>query len=77
DDESESYRRNELLRASEIKKIRIRRNPFFKSLMIDMKEDNQRFFLSNTSLTENFLAEANALINQGASNAPQASLQKA
>lgn len=77
DDESESYRRNELLRASEIKKIRIRRNPFFKSLTIDMKEDNQRFFLSNTSLTENFLAEANALINQGASNAPQASLQKA
>lgn len=77
DDESESYRRNELLLASEIKKIRARRNPFFKSLTIDMKEDNQRFFLSNAAFTENFLAEANALIKQGTSNAPQASLQKA
>ncbi|MGE8450273.1 MAG: hypothetical protein ACN6OP_06515 [Pseudomonadales bacterium] len=77
DDESESYRRNELLRASDIKKIRVRRNPFFKSLTIDMKEDNQRFFLSNVSLTENFLAEANALINQAAGNAPQTGLQKA
>jgi len=77
DDEAESYRRNELLRASDIKKIRVRRNPFFKSLMIDMKEDNQRFFLSNVSLTENFLAEANALINQAADNSPQTGLQKA
>ncbi|WAJ37525.1 hypothetical protein OU800_23485 [Pseudomonas sp. GOM7] len=76
-DESESYRRNELLRASEIKKIRVRRNPFFKSLMIDMKENNQRFFLSNASITENFLAEANALIKQGAGNVPQVDLQKA
>jgi hypothetical protein len=76
-DESESYRRNELLRASDIKKIRVRRNPFFKSLTIDMKEDNQRFFLSNASLTENFLAEANALINQAADNSPQTGLQKA
>ncbi|MFH6599930.1 hypothetical protein ACEVAQ_14555 [Ectopseudomonas khazarica] len=76
-DESESYRRNELLRASDIKKIRVRRNPFFKSLTIDMKEDNQRFFLSNVSLTENFLTEANALINQAAGNAPQTGLQKA
>lgn len=77
DDESESYRRNELLRASDIKKIRVLRNPFFKSLTIDMKEDNQRFFLSNASLTENFLAEANALINQAADNSPQTGLQKA
>lgn len=77
DDESESYRRNELLRASDIKKIRVRRNPFFKSLTIDMKEDNQRFFLSNASLTEDFLAEANALINQAADNSPQTGLQKA
>ena len=71
DDEAESYRRNELLRASDIKKIRVRRNPFFKSLTIDMKGNNQRFFLSNVSLTEAFLAEANALISGGASNAPQ------
>ncbi|MFN9528355.1 MAG: hypothetical protein ACK561_21035 [Pseudomonadaceae bacterium] len=71
DDEAESYRRNELLRASDIKKIRVRRNPFFKSLPIDMKGNNQRFFLSNVSLTEAFLAEANALISAGASNAPQ------
>lgn len=77
DDESESYRRNELLLASEIKKIRTRRNPFFKSLTIDMKEDNQRFCLSNASFTENFLAEANTLIKQGTSNASQANLQKA
>ncbi|MGA4449163.1 hypothetical protein ACPA0O_18075 [Ectopseudomonas chengduensis] len=77
DDEAESYRRNELLRASDIKKIRVRRNPFFKSLTIDMKGDNQRFFLSNVSLTENFLAEANALINQAADNSPQTGLQKA
>jgi hypothetical protein len=77
DDESESYRRNEFLRASDIKKIRVRHNPFFKSLTIDMKEDNQRFFLSNVSLTENFLAEANALINQAADNSPQTGLQKA
>lgn len=77
DDESESYRRNELLLASEIKQIHTRRNPFFKSLTIDMKEDNQRFFLSNASFTENFLAEANALIKQGTRNAPQANLQKA
>lgn len=76
DDESESYLRNERLLASEIKKIRTRRNPFFKSLTIDMKEDNQRFFLSNASFTKNFLAEANALIKQG-SHAPQANLQKA
>ncbi|MGP0175258.1 hypothetical protein ACSVIJ_25745 [Pseudomonas sp. NCHU5208] len=75
-DESESYRRNELLHASDIKKIRVRRNPFFKSLTIDMKEDNQRFFLSNVSLTENFLAEANALINQATGNAPQTGLQR-
>lgn len=71
DDEAESYRRNELLRASDIKKIRVRRNPFFKSLTIDMKGNNQRFFLSNVSLTEAFWAEANALISAGASNAPQ------
>lgn len=71
DDESESYRRNELLLSSEIKKVSVRRNPFFKSLTIDMKENNQRLFLSNVSLTEAFLAEANALINQGASTASQ------
>lgn len=71
DDEAESYRRNELLRASDIKKIRVRRNPFFKSLTIDMKGNNQRFFLSNVSLTEAFLAEANALISGCANNAPQ------
>ncbi|EZH80654.1 hypothetical protein AU05_12595 [Ectopseudomonas composti] len=71
DDEAESYRRNELLRASDIKKIRVRRNPFFKSLTINMKGNNQRFFFSNVSLTEAFLSEANALISGGASNAPQ------
>ncbi|MDG1579887.1 hypothetical protein [Pseudomonas sp. GOM6] len=71
DDESESYRRTELLSASDIKKIRARRNPFFKSLTIDMRENNQRFFLSNVSLTETFLAEANALINRNAGNARQ------
>ena len=70
-DESESYRRNELLRASDIKNIRVRRNPFFKSLTIDMKGNNQRFFLSNVSLTGTFLAEADALISGGPSNAPQ------
>ncbi|MFI8610907.1 hypothetical protein ACIGFL_21665 [Pseudomonas sp. NPDC077649] len=67
DDESESYRRKELLRASEIKKIRVRRNPFFKSLTIDMKENNQRFFLSNVSITDDFLAGVQALINKGTS----------
>lgn len=76
DDESESYRRTELLSACDIKKIRVRRNPFFKSLTIDMKEDNQRFFLSNASLTKDFLAESNSLIDQAAGNAPQAGLQK-
>lgn len=70
DDESESYRRKELLRASEIKKVRIRRNPFFKSLTIDMKDNNQRFFLSNVSITDDFLAGAHALINKVTSNAP-------
>ena len=63
DDESESYRRKELLQANEIKKIRVRRNPFFKSLTIDMKENNQRFFLSNVSITDDFLASVQALIN--------------
>jgi hypothetical protein len=67
DDESESYRRKELLRANEIKKIRVRRNPFFKSLTIDMKENNQRFFLSNVSITDDFLAGVQALINKGTS----------
>ncbi len=70
DDESESYRRKELLRASEIKKVRVRRNPFFKSLTIDMKENNQRFFLSNVSITDDFLAGVHTLINKGTSNAP-------
>ncbi|EWC43003.1 hypothetical protein [Stutzerimonas stutzeri] len=67
DDESESYRRKELLQANEIKKIRVRRNPFFKSLTIDMKENNQRFFLSNVSITDDFLAGVQALINKGTS----------
>ncbi|MBK3866557.1 hypothetical protein GFL09_02420 [Pseudomonas stutzeri] len=67
DDESEPYRRKELLQANEIKKIRVRRNPFFKSLTIDMKENNQRFFLSNVSITDDFLAGVQALINKGTS----------
>ena len=70
DDESEAYRRQELLRAGEIKSVRIRRNPFFKSLSIDMKEDNQRFFLSNVSITDELLAQARALINAEASKTP-------
>jgi hypothetical protein len=67
DDESEAYRRQELLCAGEIKNLRVRRNPFFKSLTIDMKENNQRFFLSNVSITDDFLAQARALISAGAS----------
>lgn len=69
-DESEAYRRQELLRAEEIRSIRVRRNPFFKSLTIDMKENNQRFFLSNVSLTEDFLTQAQALINPSVRKTP-------
>lgn len=65
DDESGAYRRQELLCAGEIKHLRVRRNPFFKSLTIDMKENNQRFFLSNVSLTDDFLVQARALLNAG------------
>lgn len=70
DDESEGYRRQELLRAGEIRSVRIWRNPFFRSLTIDMKEDNQRFFLSNVSITDEFLAQARALVNAEVSKTP-------
>ena len=63
EDEDQAYRRQELLLAGEIKSVRISRNPLFKSLIIEMKEHNQRFVLTNATIPEAFLAQAHTLSN--------------
>jgi hypothetical protein len=55
-DEAAGYERQDLIRYEDIQSIRVRRNPFFRSLVINLKERNQRFSLSNVLLPDNFLA---------------------
>lgn len=62
-DEADGYEREDLIRYEDIKSVQIRRNPFFKSLVIDLKENNQRFSLSNVALPDDFLARVHACIN--------------
>jgi len=62
-DEAPGYNRQELIRFEDISTIRVRGNPFFRSLIIDLKEDNQRFALSNATLPTDFLAQAQARVN--------------
>ncbi|MGF6397042.1 hypothetical protein ABH905_000708 [Pseudomonas frederiksbergensis] len=62
-DEAAGYKRQELIRREEICSVHVRRNPFFKSLVINLKEKNQRFSLSNVALTDDFLARVRAHIN--------------
>ncbi|MGZ7457162.1 hypothetical protein ACXPVS_10235 [Pseudomonas sp. Ma2-10] len=62
-DEAAGYERQDLIRYEDIQSIRVRRNPFFRSLVINLKERNQRFSLSNVLLPENFLAGMHAHID--------------
>lgn len=68
EDEDPAYRRQELLLPGEIKSIRIWRSPLFKSLVIEMKEHNQRFVLTNATIPEALLAQAQALVSTGTNN---------
>ncbi|MEB0046415.1 MULTISPECIES: hypothetical protein [unclassified Pseudomonas] len=61
-DEAVGYKRQELILREEIHSIHVRRNPFFKSLVIELKEDNQRFFLSNAAFTDGFFDQVRAHI---------------
>lgn len=56
-DEALGFNRQDLILSEEIRSVRVRRNPFFKSLIIDLKETNQRFSLSNVSLPDYFLSQ--------------------
>lgn len=56
-DEAPGFNRQDLIRSEVIRSVRVRRNPFFKSLIIDLKETNQRFSLSNVSRPDDFLSQ--------------------
>ncbi|MBD9566163.1 hypothetical protein [Pseudomonas sp. PDM09] len=62
-DEAAGYERQDLIRYEDIQSIRVRRNPFFRSLEINLKEKNQRFSLSNVLLSDDFLAGMHARID--------------
>lgn len=54
-DEAPGFLRNELLSLSKVKSIRICRRLLFKTLVIDMADSNQRYFLCNVSVGKKFL----------------------
>lgn len=54
-DEAAGYERQDFIRYEDIQSIRVRRNPLFKSIVINLKEGNQRFSLSNVLLPDSFL----------------------
>lgn len=62
-DEAVGFNRQDLILSEEIHSIRVRRNPFFKSLIIDMKERNQRFSLSNVILPDGFVSQVQTRID--------------
>ncbi|MDD2047746.1 hypothetical protein [Pseudomonas putida] len=61
-DEADDYNRQELIQFDWIRSVRVRRNPFFQTLIIDLKEQGQRYTLSNVLLPENFLLHIQARI---------------
>ncbi len=61
-DDAVGYKREDLIRNEDIKSVRLRRNPFFKTLIVDLKEQNQKFSLSNVMLPDEFVAQARARI---------------
>ncbi|MGW8461663.1 hypothetical protein [Pseudomonas sp. CLCA07] len=61
-DEAVGFHRQDLILNEEIRSVRVRRNPFFKTLIIDLKETNQRFSLSNVMLPDDFLSQIQARI---------------
>lgn len=61
-DEADDYQRQDLIQFEKIRSIRTRRNPFFQTFIIDLKEHNQRFTLSNVLLPENFIPQIQARI---------------
>ena len=62
-DEAVGYKQQRLIHREEVRSVHVRRNPFFRSLIITLKEKNQRFSLSNVALTEDFLARMHAHVN--------------
>ncbi len=61
-DEAVGYKRQELIRFEEIRSVHVRSNPFFKSLVIELKEKNQRFSLCNVAFTGGFVDQVNTNI---------------
>jgi hypothetical protein len=61
-DDADGYNREDLIQFETIRSVRARRNPFFQSLIIDLKEQNQRFVLSNVLLPENFISQIEARV---------------
>ena len=62
-DEADGYNRQDMIQFEKIRSIHARRNPFFQSLIIDLKEQNQQFTLSNVLLPKDFLSQVQARIS--------------
>jgi hypothetical protein len=63
-DDSSRYRRNDFIPFSEIASIKMRNRLLFKTLTIDIKDSNQRYFLFNAITHNDFLRRARQKINQ-------------
>lgn len=61
-DKATGYFRDEYIPAMEIKSIKVRRGLLFKSLVINIKDSNQRYFLCNALIGRDFIQAANDLI---------------
>lgn len=61
-DEAVGFKRQELIHKEDIHSIHVRRNPFFKSFVIELKESHQRFVLSNVAFTDGFVDQVRAHI---------------
>ncbi len=58
------YQREDLIPYEDIRSVRLRCNPFFKSLIVDLKEKNQIFSLSNVTLSDEFMKQVRARIEE-------------
>lgn len=59
------YERQDFVESKELRKVLVRRNPFFTSLIIELKEKNQRFRLCNMMFNDDFILSIRSLIKAG------------
>lgn len=61
------YERQDFIENKDLREVLVRRNPFFSSLIIELKEKNQRFLLCNMEFSDEFILLIRARINKRSS----------